>query len=92
MAHADDMVHITQTELEQLVGKDARGVGKAKEGVVRVDGPQPHGPRVEDDLVAQAAQAGMAMDDVDALAQHDDEVNRRLGIIYCVKFPLMDSQ
>lgn len=37
--------------------------------MVRIDGPQAHGPRVEDGLVAQAAQAGMAVDDVDALAQ-----------------------
>jgi hypothetical protein len=31
VAYTDDMVHITQTELEELVGKYAPGIGKAKE-------------------------------------------------------------
>ena len=71
MAHADCMVYITQAELQQLVGKDASGIGKTKEGMVCVDSPQTHGPGVEDGLVAKAAQAGVAMHNIDALAQDD---------------------
>lgn len=79
MAHADDMVHITETELEELVCKYAGCIGETKERMVRIDCPQAHGPRVEDGLVAQAAQAGMAVHDVDALAQDDVAENGKEG-------------
>lgn len=71
MAHADDMINIAQAELEQLVGKDTRGVGKTEQRVVRVDGAQTHGAGMQDGFMAQAAQTGMAMDNIDALPQDD---------------------
>jgi len=44
MAHADDMVDVTEGEFQQLVGEDTGGIGKAKQTVVGEDGPQTHGP------------------------------------------------
>lgn len=72
VADADDMVDVAEGELEQLVGEDAGGVGKAKERVVGEDGAQAHGARMQDGLVAQVAEAAVAVDDVDLLA--DDNV------------------
>jgi len=46
MAHADDMVDITQTELEQLVSQDTAGISKAEKRVVGVNSAQAHGSRV----------------------------------------------
>ncbi|KAL1844434.1 hypothetical protein VTK73DRAFT_2564 [Phialemonium thermophilum] len=71
VAHADNVVHVAQGKLEKLVGQDAARIGKAKEGVVGEDGAQAHGAGVQDSLVAEAAETGVAVDDLDALAQHD---------------------
>lgn len=65
------MVDIAQGELEQLVGEDAGGVGKAKQGVVGEDGADAHGAGVQRGLPAHAAQGGVAVDDVDVLADDD---------------------
>lgn len=72
MADADAVIHVAQAELEELVGQDTGCVGKPKERVVGEDGPQPHSPRMENGLVTQVAQAAMAVDNLDALA--DDNV------------------
>lgn len=71
MAHANDMVNIAQAEFEQLVGKNTGSVRKSKQRVVGKDGAQAHGPGVEDGFMTQVAETGMAVDDVDALAQHN---------------------
>lgn len=46
MAHANDMVHVTKSELEQLVCEDTGSICEAKETVVGEDGPQTHGSGV----------------------------------------------
>jgi len=55
VAHTNDMVYITQAEFEQLVGKDAGGIGKAKQRVVGEDGAEAHGSGMEDSLMAKVA-------------------------------------
>ena len=73
------MVYVTQGELEQLVGENAGGVGEAKQTVVGEAGAQPHGAGVQDGLVAQGAQTGMAVNNLDALAQHNLAENGEEG-------------
>lgn len=71
VADAYAVVYVAEGELEHLVGEDAGGVGEAEERVVGEDGAQAHGAGVEDPLVAEAAQAAVAVDDLDALADAD---------------------
>lgn len=52
MAHTYDMIDVAQREFKELVGEDASRVGKPEKRVVGKDGAQPHGPGVEDGLVA----------------------------------------
>lgn len=42
MADTDDVVHITQTEFEQLICHDARRVTESEETMVREHGVQAH--------------------------------------------------
>ena len=46
MADADDMINVAQRELEQLVGQNARGIGKAKQTVIGKHSPQAHCARM----------------------------------------------
>jgi hypothetical protein len=71
MTDTDDMVDVTQGELQQLIGENRAGVGKAKQRVIGKDGAEPHGSGMEDGFVAEAAQALMAMDDLDLFADDD---------------------
>jgi hypothetical protein len=71
MADADGMVDIAQCELEKLVCEDAACVREAEQTVVRKDGPQTHGPGMQYRLIAQTAQTGMAVYDLDALPNDD---------------------
>lgn len=79
VAHAYAVVHVAQAELEQLVRQDARRVREPEQRVVGEDGAQAHGPRVQDGLVAEVAQAGVAVDDLDALADADVAEEREEG-------------
>ena len=65
------MVDVAEGELEQLVCEDAGGVGEAEQRVVREARLEPHGARVQDRLVAQAAEAGMAVHNLNLLADED---------------------
>lgn len=73
------MIHITQSELEQLVGKDASSVGKSKQGVVRENSPYAHGPGMQGCFPAQTAEGSMAMDDVDLFPDENVTENREEG-------------
>jgi hypothetical protein len=44
MANTDDMIHVTQSEFEQLVRKDAGCIRKPEQTVIRKDRSEPHGP------------------------------------------------
>jgi hypothetical protein len=71
MADADDMVDVAESKLEKLVCKDAPRVGEAKQAVIREDGPQAHGPRMQYGLMAQGTKTGMAVHNLNLLADAD---------------------
>lgn len=72
MANTDDMIHVAQGELEQLVGQNACSISETKQTVVGENCPQAHCARMQNGFMAKAAQTGMSMDDLNALA--DDNV------------------
>ena len=71
MTDADDVVDIAQGELEELVCEDAAGVCEAEEAVICEHSVQTHGAGMEDCLIAQVAQTGMAVHYLDLLADDD---------------------
>lgn len=74
MTHTDDMIDITQDELEQLVCENTCSICKAKQAVIRKDRSQAHGPRMEKCLMTQTAQTGVTVHDLDLLA--DDNITK----------------
>lgn len=46
VADTNDMIHVTQSELEQLVREDTGSIRKSKKTMIRKDRPQAHGPRM----------------------------------------------
>jgi hypothetical protein len=68
---ADDMVDITESELEKLVRQNAPRIGEAKQTVIRKDGPQTHGPRMQYGLMTQATKTGMTVHYLNLLADAD---------------------
>lgn len=72
MANAYDMIDVTQGKLKQLVREDRSGVGKSEQGVVCENSAQAHSPSMKDSFMAETAQARVAVDDVNLLA--DDNV------------------
>ena len=71
MRDTDAVVDIAEGELEQLVCQYTCRIGKAKQRMVREARLEAHGPRMQDRLVAQAAQARVAVDNLDLLADED---------------------
>ena len=71
MAHTNHMPHVTQTKLEQLIRQNTRRVGKAKQTMIGKHRRQAHGARVQQALVTQVAQTGVAVHDLDVLADED---------------------
>lgn len=71
MAHTNHMPNITQTKLEQFVGHDTARIAEAKQTMIGEDGPHAHRPGMQNALVAEVAERGMAMDDLDLLADED---------------------
>ena len=71
MAHTNRMIHITQTKLQQLIRHDTRRITEPKKRVISEHSPQTHGPRMQDAFMAEITQAGMAMNDLDALTDED---------------------
>jgi hypothetical protein len=65
---ADNMIHITQSKLEQLIRKYARRIRKPKQTMIRKDCPQPHRPRMQYRLMAQTTQTSMSVYNPNALA------------------------
>jgi hypothetical protein len=89
MAHTDDMVNVAECELQELVGEYAASICKAEQTVICKDGPQAHGPGMQNSFVAQATKASMAMYDLDSFADHnvaedgkegEDSGERRLAV------------
>lgn len=71
MRHADDMVDIAESELQKLIREYAACVCEAEETVICEDGPQPHSPRMQDGLIAQATETCMSMYYLDPFANDD---------------------
>ena len=71
MADADDMVHIAQSKLQQLVGENAPSIREAKQTMIREHSPQPHGSRMQYSFMTEATKTGMSVYDLDALADYD---------------------
>lgn len=68
------MVHIAQSELQELVGEDGSCIRETEQGMVRKDRPQSHCTRMEDSLLTETAQASMSMDNLNLFA--DDNVSK----------------
>lgn len=73
------MIHITQCELQQLVGQDRSCIGKPEKRMVGEDSSKAHGSRVEDSLTTEATETGMAVDNLNLLSNHDIAENREEG-------------
>src|SRR5438067_1758195 len=65
------MIHVAQSELQELVRQYTRRICKAKETVIREDRPQPHGSSMQNCLMAKTAEARVSMDNVDLLPYYD---------------------
>ena len=74
MADSDDVVDIAQREFEELVGQDTGRVCEPKQRMIRENCPQTHGPRVEDGLMTQRTQTGVAVNNLDLLS--DDDISK----------------
>ena len=71
MTNANNMIHITQGELEKLVRKYASRICKPKETVIRENCPQSHSPRMQYGLMAQTTETSMAVYYADIFANDD---------------------
>lgn len=79
MADTDDMINVAQSELEQLVGENTPSICKAKQTVICKDGSQSHCTCMQDGLVTQAAETGVPMDNLNALADDNVAEDREEG-------------
>jgi staphylococcal nuclease domain-containing protein 1 len=69
--HTNDVVHVRQRELEELVGNDTACVCEPKQRMVRKARVHPHGTRVKDGLVCQRREGLVTVDNVQAFAYKD---------------------
>jgi len=65
------MVDVTEGELQQFVGQDGTSVCKTKKGMVCKNCAESHGAGVQDTLMAEAAETGMAMHNFDLFSDYD---------------------
>jgi hypothetical protein len=71
VAYTDDMVNIAEGKLQQFIGQDGPGICKTKKGMVGKNGPEPHGAGVQDTFMAEAAETGMAMHNLNLFSDHN---------------------
>lgn len=71
MAYADDVIDVAQCEFEELVCQDTCGVCEAKERMIGEDSPQTHRSCVQYSFVAEAAQACVAVHNLDTFPNDD---------------------
>ena len=79
MAYSNDMVHIAQSELQQLIRQDTRSIREPKQRMIRKYCSQPHGPGMQDSLVTQTTQACMPMYNLNPLSEDDIPENWEEG-------------
>jgi len=100
MADTNDVINVTQSEFQKLVGQDAGSVCKSKERMIRKDSAQTHRPSMEDTFMTQAAEAGMTMYDLDLLSYDDvtenweeREYSRKSGLsVYNEEWDVIDFE
>lgn len=71
MTDAYNMVHIAQSELEQLICEDTSSICEAKQRMIRKHSPQSHRPRMQNSLMTQTTQTSMPMHNLNLLSQHN---------------------
>lgn len=71
MRDANNVIDVTERELEHLVCENGAGVGESKEGVICEDGFEAHCFGVEDCFVAEGGEGCVGVDDGDTFADHD---------------------
>ena len=79
VADADDMIHIAESELKQLVRQDTRCICESEERVIRENRSQPHGPSMQNGFVAKTTQAGVSMNNLNLLPNDNVSENRKEG-------------
>ena len=79
MADSNHMVHIAQSELQELIRQDTRSIREPKKRVIGKDSPQPHSPGMQDSLVTQTAQACVPVYYFDLLSENDVSENGEEG-------------
>ena len=70
MTNADDMIHVTHDELQQLVCQYTSSICEAKQRVICEDSPKAHCSSMQDSLMTQTAETGMTMNYLDLLSDH----------------------
>jgi hypothetical protein len=70
MTNADDMIHITHNELQQLIRQYTGSIREAKQRVICEDSPKTHRSSMQDSLMAQTAETGMTVHYLDLLSNH----------------------
>jgi hypothetical protein len=71
MTDTNNVVHIAERELEQLICEDATSVRKAKQRMISEDRPQAHCPRMQYRLMTKVTKTGMAMYNFNLLPDYD---------------------
>ena len=71
MTDTDNVIHVAENKLQQLIRKNRSCIRKPKQRVVRKDSPQPHRPRMQYSLAAKATQTGMPVDNLNLFANDD---------------------
>ena len=79
MADTNNMVHVAQSKLQQLVGQDTCSVCKTKKAMIGKDGSQAHSSRMKDTFMAETTQTRVSMNDLDAFSNHDVSEYREEG-------------
>ncbi|RJE22719.1 hypothetical protein PHISCL_04935 [Aspergillus sclerotialis] len=77
MANTDDMVNITQSKFEQLIGKDRARVGEPKQGMIRKNRAKAHSPCMKNSFMAKTTQTSMSMDNLDLFANDNVPKDRK---------------
>ena len=77
MANANNMIHITQRKLQQLIRQYTSRIREPKQRMIRKHRPQPHRPSMQNRLMTQTTQTRMPMHNLNALPHHHVSKNRK---------------
>jgi hypothetical protein len=71
MGNTDNMPNITQTELEQLIRHNTSRIAESEERMIGEDGIQTHRSRMQNAFMAEIAETGVAVDNLNAFTNKD---------------------